>query len=173
MAETVLVAVVASIILIALVARRRTAWPGNLRRLHAGVRNRAEWMAPDEVVHAVEADYLAAHNWTADAVLSGYTRFLAEAPQYYTGNYLKRQRKIVSQHMQSLKSGVRFIGVLRSLHRLRVRHFSDDGLSCYIVDYQTKRRMLTYEYWQLHRVHAQVLTPAAYVFRMVYDKAAR
>ena len=72
MAEFALVVVVVSLILITFVSRRRhAAWPGNLHRLHAGVQHRAEWMAPDEVVRAVEADYLAAHNWTADATLSG------------------------------------------------------------------------------------------------------
>jgi hypothetical protein len=173
MNEIALVAIVFGIITLLVMARRhRSTWPGPLHRLHAGVQDKAEWMASEEVVSTVEAHYLAAQHWASDVLLSGNTRFLSEASYYYTGNYLKRQHKIASQYMQTVKSGVRFMGVLRAEHTLRVRHFSDDGLRCLIVDYQTDRHMLTYEYWRLKHTHNQSLTPAAYVFRMVYDRAA-
>jgi len=174
MIEVALVILIVGVIVGSVIARRRrAAWPGALQRRHPGVAQRAEWMAPDEIVRNVEADYLAAQRWMGEASLAGYARFLNEAPAYLVGSYLKRQQKIVSLLMQGSKPRVRFVGVLQARHELHVRHFSDDGLSCYLLDCQTARKMITYEYWHARRINSQNLLSGTYVFRMEYDRTAR
>src|SRR5258706_5763516 len=112
MSENTLVGLIVTLILLIILVRRyRNPWPDSLHRLHAGVRNQAEWMAPEEVLHAVEADYLAAQQWTTDITLSGYASFVSEAPQFYTGAYLRWQGKIAGQYLKPAKQGVKFIGV--------------------------------------------------------------
>src|SRR5258708_6072515 len=107
MVEITFVLIVVMVIVgVTIIRRRRMAWPGAMRRLHAGVPNRAEWMAPDDIVRLVEADYLRAQKWLVGALLVSYTRVLSEAPQYYTGNYLKRQRKAVAQNMHTGRNGI-------------------------------------------------------------------
>jgi hypothetical protein len=174
MLELVIIGIVILLIASTLVAqRRRVAWPGTLYRLHAGVIHRAEWIAPDEILRIVEEHYLAAQQWSAEALFVGYIKFLREAPRYFSGNYLKRQTKIADAQVKSLRSGVRFVGVLRAKHRIRVRHFSDDGLTCYVVDHQPVRLMVTYEYWQRRELHTQLLEPGAYVYLMRYDRGVK
>ena len=172
MAAFAIVGVFIAIVIIMMVARRRAApWSGNLQRLHAGVKNKAEWMAPDNVVQAVEADYLAAQHWMSEVLMAGYGRFLRDGPLYLSGVFLKEQQRNTRAHMN--KTHARMIGVLRAHHNVRVRHFSDDGLSCYVVDHQTERRMATYECKHFRRLHTQELLEGAYVYRMVYDTAAK
>ncbi|MEP7289079.1 MAG: hypothetical protein ABI947_25270 [Chloroflexota bacterium] len=174
MTELMLVGLVVAVILaVVLSHRRQITWSGNLRRLHAGVSHRAEWMAPDEIVRGVELDYLAAQRWHAEALLEGYLRLLGEAPRYLTGSYLKRQQKIIGMQQHSVKCGVHFVGVLHANHEVRARRFADDGLSCYLIDYQTSRHILTYQYGQVKLVNTQYLEPGAYVYRMVYERAAK
>ena len=175
MVEIALILVVVGAVLVLIASRRGRAvrWQAHLRRLHPGVQHKAEWMAPDEIVRAVESDYLAAHYWMAQAMLSGYIRFLNEAPLYFAGSYLRRQQKIATAQLQSIKTSVRYVGVLSATHQLKVRHFSDDGLICYLVDFQTSRKLTTYEYWKLRSMHVQALDPVAYVFRMVFDNGTR
>ena len=166
-----IVAVVLCVILAKVfTTRRRKHWPDSLQRLHAGVTQKAEWMASDETVNAVERDYLAAQYWMAESLLAGYVYFLREAPLYLSGKLLKDQQKHVQQHLQ--RRGPRLVGILRAHHEIRVRHFSDDGLTCYVVDQQKEQRMATYDYWQHQRIHTQDLTEGAYVYRMVFDRAA-
>jgi len=174
MREVALVILIVGVIVVGVIARRRRGtWPGALQRLHPGVAQRAEWMAPDDIVKGVETDYLAAQRWMVDASMAGYARFLSEAPTYFAGSYLKRQQKIVGLLMQGSKPCVRFIGILQAQHEIYVRHFSDDGLSCYLLDDQTARKMLTYEYWHARCVNSQSLLAGTYVYRMVYDRAGR
>ncbi len=172
MVEFAIVGVIVVVVIITIMARRRVVpWSSNLQRLHAGVKNKAEWMAPDNVIQAVETDYLAAQRWMSESLMSGYLRFLREGPTYLAGNFLKEQQH--NTKLQMRKRGPRMIGILRAHHNVRVRHFSDDGLMCYVVDHQTERRMATYDYWQFRRLHTQDLLEGAYVYRMVYDTAAR
>jgi hypothetical protein len=174
MLELVIISVVILLIVMSMLAqRRRVAWPGTLHRVHAGVIHRAEWIAPVEILRIVEDHYLTAQQWSASALFEGYIKFLREAPYYFSGNYLKRQTKVADAQVKALRSGVRFVGILRTKHRIRVRHFSDDGLTCYLVDHQPVRLMVTYEYWQRRELHTQLLEPGAYVYRMVYDRSAK
>src|SRR5262245_50935552 len=114
MFEYAIICLIVALIAVLVYTRRRRAWhwPGSLRRLHAGVNNKAEWMAPDDVIHRVETDYLNAQRWMADALLAGYVRFMNEAPQYLTGSYLKREQQNALLHMK--KNGPRLIGILRA-----------------------------------------------------------
>jgi hypothetical protein len=172
MVEFAIVALIVAIIGISVVIRRtRTGWPGNLHRLHAGVHNKAEWMAPDDIIHNVEMDYLSAHRWMAEALSTGYIRFLREAPLYFTGNYLKTQ--LHNANTQLRKRGPRLLGILQAHHYIHVRHFSDDGLSCYVVDHQTRRRMITFDYWKMRKLHSQDLGEGVYVYRMIYIRAEK
>lgn len=165
--------IIAIIAVLAYSQRRRRVWywSGSLQRLHAGVNNKAEWMAPEDVLQHVETDYLTAQRWMADALLAGYVRFINEAPLYFTGSYLKRE--LHNAQLQMKKPGPRLIGILRAHHRIHVRHFSDDGLTCFVLDHQTERRMATYDYWQLRRLHTQDLGDGAYVYRMLYDRVSK
>ncbi len=167
----IIVLIIAMIAAVIVSRRQRSVLPVSLRRLHAGVSNKAEWMASDDVRHRVETDYLEAQRWMSEALLAGYIRFMNEAGAYFTGSYLKREQR--NADVQLRKSGPRLIGILRAHHHIRVRHFSDDGLTCYVVDQQTERRMATYDYWQLRRLHTQDLGEGSYVYRMTYDRAAK
>lgn len=174
MFEFVIIGLIVVLIAVLVYAHRRQRvwyWSGNLRRLRAGVNNRAEWMAPEDVIQRVELDYLNAQQWMADALLAGYIRFMNEAPLYLAGSYLKRQQQ--NALIQMKKSGPRLIGILRAHHHVYIRHFSDDGLICYVLDEQTERRMATYDYWQLRRLHTQDLCDGVYVYRMGFDRSAR
>ncbi len=176
MTEPIVVVLIVALVLLIVLIRRRSPyrpvqWSDSLRRLHAGVSQKAEWMASNDVLQAVEDDYLAAQQWMAESLLAGYLRFLREAPTYLTGSYLAEQQKLIQ--LQLRKRGPRLTGIIRAHHCVRVRHFSDDGLSCYVVDHQTERRMATYDYWQRRRVHTQDLGEGAYVYHMVYDRVAR
>jgi hypothetical protein len=62
------------------------------------------------------------------------------------------------------------VGVLRAHHQISVRRFSDDGLSCLLIDRQSERRMATYDYWTKQRIHTQDLGSSALVFRMQFDR---
>lgn len=43
--------------------REPIPWTYRLRRIHAGVSHKAEWIAPDDVVRQVSSDYLSAVGW--------------------------------------------------------------------------------------------------------------
>src|SRR5215475_805267 len=111
MIEYALVGLVVTLVLVVMIARRfRGRWPSDLRRLHPGVAHKAEWMAPDDVIHAVQADYLHAQRWIAETMLAGYVKFSDEAPRYFTGNYHKRQQKLAAAHLKTNPRGQRYIG---------------------------------------------------------------
>jgi hypothetical protein len=130
-------------------------------------------MAPDDVIHAVEADYVHAQRWMAETMLAGYAKFSDEAPRYFTGTHLKRQQKLAALHLKSNPRGQRYIGVIHCEHKIRVRHFSDDGLVCYLLDRQSNRTVVTYDYPCLHPLGSQALDQGAYVYRMIFDRKER
>jgi hypothetical protein len=174
MIEFALIGLVVTLVLVMVYARRtRSKWPSDLKRLHPGVANKAEWMAPDDVLHAVQADYLHAQRWIAETMLAGYAKFTDEAPRYFTGSYLKRQQKLAALHLKSNPRGQRYIGVLRCEHKIRIRHFSDDGLECYLLDRQMNRAIVTYDYPCLNPISTQALDQGAYVYRMIFDRKER
>ena len=52
-------------------------WGRKLKRLYAGVANKAEWMAPDEVVEQVRRDYLRIVAWLDSAPFMDHPRHRA------------------------------------------------------------------------------------------------
>jgi hypothetical protein len=149
------------------VGREPIPWSYRLRRVHAGVSRKAEWIAPDDVVLQVSNDYLRAMEWLTKAALGEDAH---HAPHYLTGLFLTRFQTIVSY--QSSPHHRHFIGIMTARHHIQVRHFSDDGSRCLVVDCQTERRMesrQTHDYgWSL----AQDLGDGALVFQMCYDTKA-
>ncbi|MHB8625753.1 MAG: hypothetical protein ACYDBJ_22415 [Aggregatilineales bacterium] len=168
MNELELVAIVIVLIYVAcLTARRRGTAPAPLQRLHPGVVNRAEWMAPRETIQCIEADYLAAQQWALETLLTSYPVYLRELPHYFSGQALTEQVRIVAGTLQ--RRGPRLVGALRAHHQLQVRRFAEDGMSCCLLDHQSERRMATYDYWTKRRLHTQDLGSGVYVYLMVYD----
>ena len=155
------------IVVVAISGQGRVAWANKLRRLHAGSAYKGEWMAPDTIVNQVTADYLAAIHWLHNSTLSERSRQWAMAPAYLDGAFLKRYQRVLL-HYQS--AGIPpALGVLRADHQVMVRHFSEDGERCLVIDNQTERRMATYDTQTRERLHTQDLGDVSLVYQMAYD----
>jgi hypothetical protein len=128
-------------------------------------------MAPPEVVEAVRQDYLSAVRWLHESVLHPWSQQWNTAPSYLSGTYLKRYQEILKLHRMG--SAPRYVGVLRCAHELEVRHFSDDGERCLIVDWQSARRMATYHQSTQERLLTQDLGDGTIVYTMAFDKQLR
>jgi hypothetical protein len=128
-------------------------------------------MAPDTVVNKISSNYLTAINWLHNSVLNDRARQWAMAPVYLDGEFLKRYQRLLVRYQTG--SSPRAQGVLRADHQVMVRHFSEDGESCLVVDSQTQRRMATYDRQTGQRVHTQDLGDCTQVYQMVYDAASR
>jgi hypothetical protein len=139
-------------------------WGRKLRRLHPGVAHQAEWMAPDDVVEQVRRDYLQVVEWLESAPFLDHPRH--RAPDYLTGDYLRRYFRLT--HVPS-----RFSGTLIAHHNILVRHFSDDGTECFVIDAQSERQMLTYDERNNILLHTQALDDGTLVCRMLYDPLLR
>jgi hypothetical protein len=157
--------ILAVIVLLSLSASETVPWGGRLKRLHAGVARKAEWMAPDDVVSRVVQDYLDILDWLSSSALNPLP---SSAEMYLTGQALHR-------YLELTKPGKvqRFAGVLTAQHDVQVRHFSEDGSECLVIDCQTQRRMLTYNLREWRLLHGQDLEDGTVVYRMVYDSVAR
>ncbi len=149
------------------VGREPIPWTNRLRRVHAGVSRKAEWVAPDDVVQQVSRDYLSAIEWLAGAALGDE---LHRAPHYLTGRFLTRFQTIINYQFNPNR--LHFIGIVAARHHVQVRQFSEDGSRCLVVDCQTEQRIesrqLNDSGWSL----AQDLGDAALVFQMCYDLKA-
>ncbi len=149
------------------VGREPIPWTNRLRRVHAGVSHKAEWVAPDDVLCQVSSDYLGAVEWLTVAALGDQTH---RAPQYLTGRFLTRFQTIINY--QSTPHHIHFIGLVTARHHVQVRQFSEDGSRCLVVDCQTERRVESHHIndngWSL----AQDLGDGALVFQMCYDPGA-
>lgn len=145
-------------------------WMGKLRRIRAGAAHKAEWMAPDEVVQQVQADYLAAARWLQDSLLLPPSQQAARASFYLDGPYLRHCQTLFRQHAADQP---RLVGIMRADHQARVRHFSEDGRRCLVIDSQTQRRMATYDCRRHTRLHTQDLGDGAVVYQMLYDGRAK
>ncbi len=145
-------------------------WFHKLRRLNAGAAHKAEWMAPDEVTAQVHADYLAAIHWLQESSFHSVEALLPQAAHYLTGSCLKRHQDWCRQYRSAPP---RFWGVLRADHQIQVRHFSDDGARCLVVDRQTQRRMATYDLRTQKRLHTQDLGSYTAIYQLKYDMQAK
>lgn len=147
------------------VGREPIPWTNRLRRVYAGVSRKAEWVAPDDVVYQVTADYLRAVEWMTEAAMGEQIHC---APHYLTGRFLTRFQTIVNY--QSAPNHLHFIGIVTARHHVQVRQFSEDGSRCLVVDCQTEQhiesRHLSDSTWSL----GQDMGDAALVFQMCYDQ---
>lgn len=149
----------------------RVPWSAQLRRMSAGLTQKAEWMAPDTVVHQVRSDYLAALEWLHDSALKHTRHQWAYAPLFLSGAYLKRHQRILRSQREAAPP--RLVGILRSDHVIEVRHFSEDGESCLVIDHQEQRRMATYDFETRTRLHTQDVGACTLVYQMVYDLSSQ
>jgi|SRR5579859_1942160 len=152
-----------------LLAPRAVPWANELVRLNPGAGDRAEWMAPAEVVRVVKRDYLATQSWLAECA-HNWGMLATELDQHAAGAYLQRQRSALAQLVQS--PGPRFASTITASHLLGVRHFSADGLRCLLIDRQTERFVTTTGYWSGRLVLRQRLADSDLVYRMSYDPTA-
>lgn len=155
------------VVVMALDNSEHIPWMGKLKRIHAGASHKAEWMAPEEVVQQVRADYLSAVEWLQEGVLEDSFEHLSQATFYLDSSYLRRYQTVLQPFLTD--SAPRFVGVLRADHHVQVRHFSEDGRRCLVIDCQTQRRMATYDRRHNVRLHTQDLDEGAGVYQMVYD----
>ncbi len=169
MTWAILLALIAIAIIMAMHSRGQVPWLPKMRRVRAGVARKAEWMAPEDVVDKVRADYLTAMRWLSDNVLSSWQQQWMLAPYYMSGLYLKRFQTLVTQYRAGRMP--RAVGVLRADHQVTIRSFSEDGERCLVVDRQTLRRMATYDSRSHARIMTQDLGDGAVVYQMRYDAA--
>lgn len=160
------VLLVTLIILLAILIQSSTKpvpWSQHIRRVRAGVRNQAEWMAPSSVVARVQSDYRAALGWLQDTAFEKPNPY--RAATYLCEDALIRYRKVATQrHGDAV-----FVGVLRATNRLEVRRFSENGTRCLVLDHQTERVMATYDRATGRRVGTQALEDVVQVVAMAYD----
>jgi hypothetical protein len=142
-----------------------------MRRVNADTINAAEWMAPDEVVQQVKRNYLDAVNWLHDSMFGSWSQQWSGASGYLSGAQLKRHQQILLRSRGARMPQI--AGIIRCDHVLEVRHFGENGDQCLIVDYQTGRRMATYNRETQERVHTQDLGDGVLVYKMKYDDNAR
>ncbi len=141
----------------------KVPWAHKMRRLPP-----AEWMAPDEVVEQAHGDYMRAQEWLGESQLWARGQQLHMAAYYLVGEALKRYQMALMQQGKA-----RFIGVLRADHAVEVRHFSEDGDRCLLVDFQSGRRMATYNAHTRERLLTQDMGSGAVVYQMLYDMRDR
>lgn len=128
-------------------------------------------MTPEAVVNQVRSDYLTAINWLHNSPLLERSRQWAMSVVYLDGAFLKRYQRIVVLNQSAAEPSV--LNVLRADHQVQVRHFSEDGGRCLVIDTQTQRRMATYHAQSRERLHTQDLGECSQVYQMVYDTAGR
>ena len=142
-------------------------WADRMRRLRAGAAQKAEWMAPDDVVERVCSEYLEAINWLNESMLITWPQQWSSAPDFLSGSYLRRYRNLLLSQRDS--KDVQLTGILRADHVVEVRQFSENGGFCLIIDRQSQRRMATYNRQTLERLHTQDLGDGVVVYAMLYD----
>jgi hypothetical protein len=139
-----------------------------MRRVRAGkLAKRAEWMAPDQVVHEVRQNFLESVTWLHESGLPVFEPQWASPQFFLTGEALRRHEQLVTQNRLDPRIQ-KFTAVLRMHHQVLVRRFSKDGRRCLVVDVQTERRMATYDVRKQTRLHTQDLGSGVVVYRMAY-----
>ncbi len=157
--------------LVSVSGRKQVAWIDRLRRVNAGVRSKGEWMAPEDITQTVEEHYLTSMDWLHNSMLDDWSSQWDKAPYFLAGQFLRRHQEILKRYRMG--TSPRYAGIMRCTHRVEVRHFSDDGERCLVVDYQSTRRIATYDIERGNRVMTQDLGDGAVVHQMVYDKQSK
>ncbi|NJL92266.1 MAG: hypothetical protein HC915_00350 [Anaerolineae bacterium] len=125
------------------------------------------WSAPPEVVEAVARDYLAFYRYASQRLPNGWLPYLRDLHLHLCDEMLRNQRNQLDERLRHDRG--RVVDILRAHHRVEVRHFGADRHSCIVIDYQTDRRLATYDYWSGARLHTQDIGNAGLVFAMRYD----
>lgn len=157
--------------IMSLSGRQQVPWTRRMHRVRAGVAYTAEWMAPDEIVRSVHADYLRAQSWMRESFHHDWQDQWGGAPFYLSGTYLKRYHELL--RMYRIGRPPRFQGVLKCAHEIEIRHFSDDGERCLVIDQQTDCLMMTLNYQTRKSVAQQRLPDRMVIYEMVFDKQIR
>ncbi len=171
MTWSILFAFLIVVAIMSLTGRRQVPWSHKMSRRNAGTRHKAEWTAPDPVITRVKADYLGAMRWLEDSVSQRWSEQWNAVPYYFSGSCLKRHQEILKRYR--IGQVMRYAGILKSSHDVSVRHFSEDGERCLVLDYQGSRRITTYNLHTKERLATQRLGDGTLVYEMVYDKQAR
>jgi hypothetical protein len=145
-------------------APRMAPWEDQLTRVQAGAGEKAEWMAPPQVVEEVTWSYREAQAWLADCA-ADWGRFAQGLERHACGPYLRAQSRALARLVTQRP---RLAATLTAAHEYSVHRFSGDGLRCLLVDRQTARLLTTSNYWTGRAVHLQRLDDAALVFQMCY-----
>jgi hypothetical protein len=162
---------IAVILIMSLSASGPVPWLSRMRRIRAGTERKPEWMAPDDVVREVREHYLEAIHWLHDCATSTWGQQWSSSTYYLSGPYLRRHQQILMHYRShGLPSSY---GVLRADHSVQVRHFSENGERCLVIDRQMHRRMATYNTRTRQRVLTQDLGSGAVVYAMVYHEKER
>ena len=146
-------------------------WMDTMTRKNPGERDRAEWIAPVDVVEAVTQDYLSFYSYAAQHLREGWVTYGRDLNHFLTGEMLEQQRESIAMRLQNDRG--RVVDILRADHDVQVRNFSADGLRCIIIDQQTDQRLATYDYWNRYRLHTQDMGAGIYVYEMAYDMRTR
>lgn len=157
--------------IMSLSGRQQVPWARRMRRARAGVSHAAEWIAPDEVIRSVEADYLRAQTWMRNSSHQDWHDQWTGAPLYLSGTYLKRYQELL--RMYQLGRAPRFQGLLKCNHSIEVRHFSDDGERCLVVDHQSGSKIVTVDYQTRKLYSGHAMPDRVTVHEMVFDKQIR
>lgn len=167
MAWVLLLVVGALVVMVAMNGRGQVPWGKKMRRVPTDVAHKAEWMAPEAVVARVREDYALVTRWMQEHMLSPWQHQVQAASTFMSGAFLLRYQTILRQQGRSNRP--RAVGILRSDHHVTVRHFSEDGEACYVIDHQMQRRMATYDARTHERIMTQDLGDGTVVYKMRYD----
>ena len=138
-------------------------WLDRMRRVDA------EWFAPEDVVAQLGTHYLEAQEWMQNALITRSVRLWSMSSAFLSGVYHHRLQDFLREQQRRPRA----IGVLRADHRLEARHFKPTGTECCLIDYQSERRMATYDPTTMTRVLTQDLGDGIEVYSMCYDPRDR
>jgi hypothetical protein len=169
MTWALLVILLLIILLISFAGQKHIAWSEKLQRIHKNT-PREEWAAPEYVIQQVRNDYLMAVRWMRECALATWAEQWAAAPYYFAGLHLHRHQKILARHRAGELP--RYRDVLKAEHFVEVRFFSSDGERCLVLDHQTERSIITYDYHTLQSGIHQALPDATVVYQLAYDTTA-
>lgn len=142
-------------------------WVDDMTRRHAGVKNRAEWIAPPPIQEQVKRDYLAFYRYATQTLPQGWVAYGHGLSRYLCDDMLQQQRESLNMRLEHDRG--RLVDILRASHEVHVRNFSSDGMRCIVIDQQSEQRMATYDYWNGDRLHTQDLGSTVYIYVMRYD----
>lgn len=143
-------------------------WIDHMRRVKIRGAKHGEWLAPEEIMSQVVENYREYLHFSQQTLVRGWSLYVRDMERYLAGDFLSQQRTHLEARLR--KNTLRLIDILRCDHEVRIRNFSDDGLNCLLIDYQTERRLATYHYWSKRRIHTQHLDDAICVYLMTYDR---